>query len=365
MLTRYHTTDTGRRKKLADVYTQREHGILRSALAHEVISVLRRLSRAGYQAYIVGGAVRDLLLGISPKDYDVATDAHPRSVRRLFRRSRIIGKRFQLVHVYVSGRTLEVSTFRASREATVEGVGHISRDSNNIFGTIAQDVRRRDLTMNALYYDPGSEQIIDYVGGFEDIKNARLRLLIPADDSFQEDAVRMIRALRYAATTGFKLPARIARGVRRHASSIADCPISRLTEELFKILGSGAAKVFFDSARDLGLLGYLLPILEERCEKNNAVNELFRASMEKLDSLRGTEDKSRMIAALCESFVEIDSGIDMDPDLYSREIFRQCKTLVKPLTPPNADVYEATRIMLRRHGFRFSARRRRKPQRYD
>ncbi len=353
LLVRYQTTEDGGRKRLAQIYTGEEHGITRGRIAHEALSVTRRLERGGYEAYIVGGAVRDLLLGKEPNDYDIVTDAHPRAVRRLFRRSRIIGRRFQLVHVYVHDKTLEVCTFRGDSE-----------QQGNVFGTMAEDVRRRDFSMNALYYDPSTERIIDYVGGYQDIIDRRIRLLKPAEFSFQEDPVRMIRALRYAATTGFDVPGRVARGVRRLGARLADCPVSRLTEELFKILSCGASAQFLRYARELGLLAYLLPEIDRKWDARYEAELTGR--LERVDSAvadEGLADRSSMLAALCEPFIELDPNVDLDPDLYARELFRQCKAVVSPLTPPNAEVERAVRGLMRRHGCRLPKRRRRKQRR--
>ena len=204
MLTRYKQTENGKRKKLANVYIAEDHGIKRNQLDREALAVTGRLQRAGFDAYVVGGAVRDLLIGKRPKDFDVVTNAPPRRIRRIFRNSRIIGKRFQLVHVFFGETIVEVSTFRTGTQTSEE----------TIFGTMEEDVRRRDFTMNALYYDPEKEHIIDYVGGVDDIRARRVRALVPVEASFLEDPVRMIRALRYAATTGFTLRGKISKHIR-------------------------------------------------------------------------------------------------------------------------------------------------------
>lgn len=185
MLVRYSTTEKGAHSKRAEIYTAKEHGIRRKDIDPDAIRIAHRLKSAGHSAYIVGGAVRDLLVGRVPKDFDLVTDAHPRKIKRLFRNSRIIGKRFRLVHVFFREKIIELSTFRS--------LDH--QGENNVYGTIQEDVLRRDFTLNALYYCPIEEIIIDYIGGVKDIRNRKIRPLIPLKTIFTEDPVRMIRAL--------------------------------------------------------------------------------------------------------------------------------------------------------------------------
>lgn len=359
MLIRYKQTEKGKRKKLANVYSVDDHGLRKSQIAREALAVTGRLQRAGFDAYIVGGAVRDLLLGIRPKDFDVVTNAPPRRIRRIFRNSRIIGKRFQLVHVFFGDTIIEVSTFRTDTPNSTEG----------IFGTMAEDVQRRDFTMNALYYEPEREHIIDYVGGFDDIRSRRLRALVPLEVSFPEDPVRMIRAIRYAATTGFSLRGRLSRHIRRKASLIQDCPISRLTEELFKILGSGSSADFFRYASDHGLLPYLLPKVGERfAEKSNQPfrDELI-SSLRMLDRevLKKSEiKKGLMLSSLSRPFFDEDvRSPSADAHLQRRDVFVRIKEIVSPLTPPNMEVEMAAGYILgvssaKRHPRRRKRRRR-------
>ena len=307
----------------------------------EAIAVTSRLSRAGYDAYIVGGAVRDLLLGMNPKDFDVVTNALPRKIRKIFRNSRIIGRRFQLVHVIFRDKVIEVSTFRTASTDSEE----------NIFGTMSEDVVRRDFTMNALYYDPDNEFIIDYVGGYEDILKRRVKPLIPADASFLEDPVRMIRALRYASTTGFDLQGKIPKQLKKRAILVSSCSVSRLTEELFKILGSGNAQKFFDIASKHGLLSYLIPEIGTRLNSAES-GFLWRKLSPSLDALDAKVRRNRrvhkgeMIAALAETFLDVPRSISSDPFLARRETFMQIKSLISPLTPPNIEVEKAAQRII-------------------
>jgi poly(A) polymerase len=352
LLVRYKTTEKGKRKKLANIYTIQDHGIARSSWDREALSVTRRLNRAGHEAYVVGGAVRDLMIGNRPKDFDVVTDALPRKIRRIFRNSRIIGRRFQLVHVYFGEKIVEVSTFRTDSQSEQE----------SIFGTMSEDVLRRDYTMNALYYEPEQEYVIDHVGGYEDIKSRTVRALIPVVRSFQEDPVRMIRAIRYAATTGFRLQARVSRHIRKKAFLIAGCPISRLTEELFKMLSSGSSARVFEYADTLELLPHLLPNIAQQTQgkAGASVKAALIESLRELDNgiaKSGVASKRAMVEALVRPFLG-ERAEDL-PDIHAakRELFLEIKQLIAPLTPPNVEVEKtALRILGISH-------RKRKPRR--
>lgn len=358
MLVRYNTTAKGKKQKIANIYTRDEHGIRGDQIEPSAVSVTRRLQRSGFHAYVVGGAVRDLLLGKSPKDFDIATDARPRKIRRLFNNSRVIGKRFRLVHVYFQDQILEVSTFRSAD----------SEHGKAVYGTMLEDARRRDFTANALYYDPAEEYLIDYVGGYEDIRNGRLNALIPVDESFPEDPVRMIRAVRYSCTTGFKMSPKICRGLRKYGSAIKDCPISRLTEELFKILESGASADVLERSQEFGILKFLLPEIVRRSSvpDNAGTFEVVVENLRNID--RGDEhgrpySRGRMIAALVEPFLTITPEENMDPYLVSKGIFSQIKDVIRPLTPPNADVGKAARELMKKNNLRLPHARKRRRRR--
>jgi poly(A) polymerase len=261
LLFRYGTATDGTIRKKAHIYTPDEHGLSPRLVDSDALGVVRRLRAGGFQAYIVGGAVRDMMVGRTPNDFDIATNAHPQQIKKLFRSARIIGRRFRLVHVYCSReKYIEVTTFR-SRGAAGMAEDAEAREKNNQFGTMEEDAERRDFTINALYYCPIDEQLIDYVGGYTDIRQRKLKTLIPADRSFAEDPVRMIRALKYASLLGFSIPAAMAGLVKRMREEILSCSRERVTEEVFKILTSGSATAIFDLFNRLRLFETVFPAL--------------------------------------------------------------------------------------------------------
>jgi poly(A) polymerase len=252
----------GRAARQPRVYGPDQHGVRRDRLSHAARSVIRRLQDEGFKAYIVGGAVRDLLLGIDPKDFDLATNATPEQVKPLFRRAFIIGRRFRLVHVHVGGEVIEVSTFRAAQigdDATDE---HGRLLSDNVYGTQAEDAARRDFTINALYFDPSDETIWDYVGGVRDIRARKLKLIGPPVTRYREDPVRMLRGVRLAAKLGVTIDDKTAEPIRRLAPLMQNVPPARLFDEMQKLLLSGHSVETLRSLRRHGLSHGLLPLLD-------------------------------------------------------------------------------------------------------
>ncbi|SFP70500.1 poly(A) polymerase [Nitrosomonas cryotolerans] len=245
------------------------HGISRSQINPCALKVTSGLQKAGYTAYIVGGATRDLLLGLKPKDYDVATNATPEEIRALFRRSRIIGRRFRLVHVMCGIEVVEVSTFRGhspidtsnhTSSNHIDQHGRLLRD--NVFGNQEEDAVRRDFTINALFYDPVSEEIHDYLNGYQDIKARRLRIIGSPIQRYREDPVRMLRAVRLAAKLEMQIDAATAEPICNLAPLLQNVPPSRLFDEMLKLLLSGHALVCVMDLRARGLHHGLLPMLD-------------------------------------------------------------------------------------------------------
>jgi len=242
------------------------HGIRREHISSGSRRTVETLQEHGYKAYVVGGAVRDLLAGMSPKDYDVATNATPDQVRNCFRRSRIIGRRFQIVHVMMGAETVEVTTFRGhhgehtGNKAHTDDQGRVLRD--NVFGSELEDAARRDFTVNALYFDPTSETIVDYHHGVADLKQKTLRMIGDPKTRYREDPVRMLRAVRLAAKLGLTIDPEASRPIRELAELIENVPPSRLFDEMLKLLTSGYAVKCVTQLRNEGLHHGLLPLLD-------------------------------------------------------------------------------------------------------
>jgi len=250
----------------ARVVPRSKHGVTRQGISACAKRVTSTLQAEGYDAYVVGGAVRDLLLGRAPKDFDVATSATPERVRALFRRSRIIGRRFRLVHVLCGRDVVEVSTFRGkhvdsdSETGTTDEHGRILRD--NVFGSREEDAVRRDFTVNAMFYDPSTEEIIDYCDGLADLKNRRLRMIGDPTARYREDPVRMLRAVRLAAKLGLEIEPGTRAPIRELAGLLENVPVSRLFEEMLKLLLSGQSVQCVRQLRADGLHHGLLPMLD-------------------------------------------------------------------------------------------------------
>ncbi len=239
------------------------HGVAREQISYGAQKVTDGLQAAGYQAYVVGGAVRDLLLRCTPKDFDVATDATPEEVRRVFRRSRIIGRRFQLVHVMFGEEVVEVSTFRSlieAEDAQTDEHGRLLRD--NQFGDQEQDAARRDFTANALFYDPSTQEIHDYHGGYADTSSRLLRMIGDPEVRYREDPVRMLRAVRLSAKLGMQIDAATAAPIARMKSLLDNVPQARLLDEVFKMLLSGHSVECIQQLRKMSLHHGLLPLLD-------------------------------------------------------------------------------------------------------
>jgi poly(A) polymerase len=238
------------------------HSISRSNIDRNALKVLYRLHNAGYKAYLVGGSVRDLMLGRRPKDFDVGTDARPNEIRRLFSNSRVIGRRFRLVHVYFhEGGTVEVSTFRRDPEPREQAgePGDLLITSDNTYGTPRQDAFRRDFTINALFYDIADFSVIDYVGGIADLERRLVTAIGDPDVRFREDPVRMLRACEFAGRLAFGIESRTQEAIHRHRKDLEKASPARVTEEIAQLLRCGHAGAAMQWMLELGLLEVLLP----------------------------------------------------------------------------------------------------------
>ena len=276
------------------VIPRSNHPISRSMIDEEALKVLYRLYRHGFSAYLVGGSVRDLLLGKVPKDFDVATNAHPHEINALFKNSRIIGRRFRLAHIFFKGRkVVEVSTFRSHSEfeevETEEGTV-IRKDS---FGTPDEDAFRRDITINGLFYNVADFSIIDYVGGMVDLERRIIRTIGDPDERFSQDPVRMIRVIRHAARTGFAIEDQTYQAIFRHREEIQKCSPSRVRDEFLRDLKEGAAQPSLKLMLETGLLFSLFPEMRRALGDRNPLRmkekELFLSHFGLVDQLAKRE----------------------------------------------------------------------------
>ena len=342
----------------ARIIPRSDHTISRSGISPNALRVLYRLREGGFQAFLVGGCVRDLLLGIEPKDFDVATDALPEEVRKLFRNCRLIGRRFRLAHVYFGRDIIEVATFRAATapspgqeplpdpdaeedeesqtdredaeiadpdnaevfgdadtERLFDKTGRIIYD--NVYGTVDEDVWRRDFTANALYYNIADFSLWDYVGGAEDIAARRLKLIGDPDTRYREDPVRMLRAARFEAKLGFNLDPATAEPLQRLRGRLADVPPARLFDETLKLFLNGCGARSLEVLRRRGLLAALLPTVDAY-----------------LESERGASAEALLVAGLANTDLRVSDGKAVTPSfLFALLLYGPIARLIEAAPP--------------------------------
>lgn len=275
-----------------------EHQLSRKRVHDNALKVLNRLNRSGFRGYLVGGSVRDHLLGRAPKDYDVATDARPNQMRKLFRNSRIIGRRFRLAHVYFREGIIEVATFRRDPDPETQrgAPGDLLITDDNVFGTPAEDAFRRDFTVNALFYNIDDYSVIDFVGGIKDLEAGVMRVIGDPDLRFQEDPVRMTRACEMAARLNFTIEAATQEGIVRHAGEILRAAPARLAEEIGQIFRCGAASRAMQWMHELGLASSLFPELQAIFDARRAGLGDFSEAIRMLDRKSNNGDTVTEIA---------------------------------------------------------------------
>ena len=271
------------------VYSRSEHTISRAQISENALKVLYRLQKEGHEAYLVGGCVRDLLLGREPKDFDVATDANPDEIKRIFRNCRIIGRRFRLAHVHFGRDVIEVATFRGDGNKQLNDLQVLDREGrllrDNIYGTVEEDVWRRDFTVNALYYRLKDFAVLDYVGGMADLNSGTLKLIGDPETRLREDPVRMLRAVRFAVKLGFILDVECQKGIHSVVDQLSSIPSARLYDETLKLFMSGYALQTFEMLSHYGLFKILFPSTEKNLisKSGDAARKLVTRAFQNTD----------------------------------------------------------------------------------
>lgn len=346
MLIRYKQDELGKTLPVANIYTQSEHKIPAHLLDKDALWAIKKLQASGAEAYLVGGAVRDMMLGTIPKDFDIATSASPRQIQRLFWNARIIGKRFKLVHLVFKDKVLEVSTFRSGEEA-MDG-------NNNVFGSIDQDAKRRDFSINSFYYDPSTGQLLDFNHAMEDFKKKKISSIIDLDESFKEDPVRMVRAIKYSVSTGFSLRWSVKMAIRKYSNELSRVSTSRLTEEVNKILASGHSCEIFNELKRYKLLVFMLPAFSIYSSYPQVQSSLKELDKQVLLAKQGKGSEvllADMLKALVDPLIVFtDEALTIDQRF--KETFRQIKVLISPMTPSNYDIELASERLLCERGFK-------------
>jgi len=324
------------------------HGIARERISPCALKVTETLQKHDFTAFVVGGAVRDLIVGWQPKDFDVATSATPEEVRELFRRSRIIGRRFKIVHVMCGREMVEVSTYRGSVPAdedsdqrTSDEHGRILRD--NVFGTQEQDAVRRDFTINALFYDPATQEIWDYHGGYDDLKKRRLRMIGNPEQRYREDPIRMLRAVRFAASRGMEIDQATREPIKSLAPLLANVPPSRLFDEMLKLLLSGHAYECVMALRKEGLHHGLLPMLDVILEQPMGERFVMMA-------LKNTDTRIKNEQSVSPAF--------LFASLLWHEVLAEWKKLESANVPPVPALYQAMEQVIEQQAVKLAIPRR-------
>lgn len=299
---------------VAAVYGPSDHSIRKNDIDDDARKICYRLQRSGFKAYVVGGGVRDLLLGKEPKDFDISTDATPREIKSLFRNCRIIGRRFKLAHLYFAhGKNIEVSTFRDTidppepTEGEQPASGIVVND--NIYGTEATDAFRRDLTINGLFLDVATMEILDYVGGTQDLKDGLVRVIGEPTQRFREDPVRMLRVVRHSARNGFRIESSCWDSILNNAELITQSSQVRVFDELKKDFSSGCLLTILHLLGETGLLAYILPELLENNGKLLSAESDFSQCIERTDDLvvQGEPVSATVILTIIAMFTAGDS----------------------------------------------------------
>ncbi len=344
MLIRYRRSEDGKLLAKAVVYTQAEHKIERSGIDPDALRIVERLRENGHEAYIVGGAVRDLLLGRRPKDFDIVTDAQPSRIKRVFRSARIIGQRFRLVHVYAGPNIFEVSTFRSIANGTI----------GNEFGTIDEDAHRRDFSLNALYFDPHDSTLVDYVGGFNDIMAKRIEPVIPLKTIFKEDAVRMIRCVKDRFHDRVQDPVQAEARAQAGLAPLGRSQPFAAYRGILRFLGSGSSAKIVEGLARYDLLRHILPECAALMAQNPSFGASLRDALAELDAHASDPSRDRALSVLLAHYLKafLECGPDRivdTPDAY-REAVHESRLFLSPLNPPRVELEAAVLVVFKRRG---------------
>ena len=310
------------------IYSLDEHKIPHHKIDNHAYYVIQKLRTAGFSAYLVGGGVRDLLLNIRPKDFDISTSAKPEEIRKVFKNCFLVGRRFRLAHVRFGKNIIEVSTFRSGETEATE---LIVRD--NVWGSEVEDVLRRDFTINGLFYDPEHQTVIDYVGGMEDLEKKTLRTIGKASSRFIQDPVRMIRLLKFKARFGFSIDNDALEALELCKNHITNSSPARIFEELLRMLESGSSKQFFQILNEYGLVKLLMPKLEKHLNEPFVSSYLSQVDIYTQKNRLLPTDRSLLVSCLL--FPILDKKLQkMSPHPHLGQVVETCKDLINEIFHP-------------------------------
>lgn len=336
-------------RKRPVVYTRPEHCISRKNIDPDALKVLYRLSSAGYTAYLVGGGVRDLLMGRTPKDFDVGTSAKPNEVKHVFRNCFLIGRRFRLAHVRFGDKIIETATFRQDSQSVGEIIEHAAEGplEDNTFGTPETDAYRRDFTVNGLFYDIKDFSVIDWVGGMKDIEKRVIRAIGDPDIRFREDPVRMMRAVKFSSRLGFRIERKTLAAIKRRHSCILNAAPPRVCEEVFRLFPYGHSAEAFRLMWETGLLRDLLPALSKAIDATGGKTSMawkYLSVLDGLEKLRQEEgdEVSNGLRAAVLMTVMLKSGGEKQKDGASRMVMQ---TMLDGIKIPKSTYFTAVLLM--------------------
>lgn len=335
-----------KKKSLPVVYKRPEHCVSRKNIDPDALKVLYRLDKLGYTTYLVGGGVRDLLMGRKPKDFDVGTSARPNEVKKAFRNCFLVGRRFRLAHVRFGEKVIETATFRQNSQTVGEIIEHAAEGpaEDNTFGTPETDANRRDFTVNGLFYNIRDFSVIDWVGGMDDIRKKIIRSIGDPEIRFQEDPVRMMRAIKFSSRLGFKIERKTAAAMKKYHSMILNASLPRVCEEVFRLFPYGRSADAFRQLWECGLMGDLLPELAAYVDRSGGRKSPAWKYLKVLDDY-----ETRMAA---QGF-EVSNGLraavlmsgplrELKKDGMGRKVM---ESLAKSIRPPKATYFTAVLLM--------------------